>query len=52
LKAEVGIENVRKETRIQTIRSVLNPDKLVHLGAVADPWAVAQEVKEARRFEA
>jgi len=38
--------------RIQTIRSVLNPDKLGHLGAVADPWAVAQEVKEARRFEA
>ncbi|NUO60619.1 MAG: RNA polymerase sigma-70 factor [Hamadaea sp.] len=27
--------------RIQTIRSVINPDKLGHLGPVADAWAVA-----------
>jgi RNA polymerase sigma-70 factor (ECF subfamily) len=35
--------------RIQTIRSVANPDKLRHLGPVADAWAVAREVKQARR---
>ncbi len=35
--------------RIQTIRSVVNPDKLGHVGPVADAWAVAREVKLARR---
>jgi RNA polymerase sigma-70 factor (ECF subfamily) len=35
--------------RIQTIRSVVNPDKLGHLGPPADSWAVAREVKRARR---
>jgi RNA polymerase sigma-70 factor, ECF subfamily len=35
--------------RIQMIRSVVNPDKLGHLGPVADSWAIAREVKEARR---
>ncbi len=35
--------------RIQTIRSVINPDKLGHLGLVADAWAVDREVKRARR---
>ena len=35
--------------RIQTIRSVINPDKLRHLGPVADAWAVAREVNQARR---
>jgi RNA polymerase sigma-70 factor (ECF subfamily) len=35
--------------RIQTIRSVANPDKLGHLGRVADAWAFAREVKHARR---
>jgi RNA polymerase sigma-70 factor, ECF subfamily len=34
--------------RIQMIRSVVNPDKLGHLGPLADPWAVAREVKQAR----
>ena len=34
--------------RIQTIRSVVNPDKLAHLGPVADPWAFAREVKQGR----
>ena len=29
--------------QIQTIRSVVNPDKLRHLGPVADAWAVAHE---------
>lgn len=35
--------------RIQTIRSVISPDKLGHLGPVADAWAVAREVKQVRR---
>jgi RNA polymerase sigma-70 factor (ECF subfamily) len=35
--------------RIQTIRSVVSPDKLGHLGPVADAWAVAREVQQARR---
>jgi len=35
--------------QIQTIRSVINPDKLGHLGPVADAWAVAREVNRARR---
>ena len=35
--------------RIQTIRSVANPDKLGHLGPVADVWEFAREVKQARR---
>jgi RNA polymerase sigma-70 factor, ECF subfamily len=35
--------------RIQAIRSVSNPDKLAHLGPVADPWAVKRELNQARR---
>jgi len=35
--------------RIRAIRSVLNPDKLGHLGPVADAWAVHREVIQARR---
>jgi RNA polymerase sigma-70 factor (ECF subfamily) len=35
--------------RIQTIRSVVNPDKLGHVGPVADAWAIRREVKQARR---
>ncbi|MFC7793204.1 RNA polymerase sigma-70 factor [Streptomyces cinereoruber] len=35
--------------RIRTIRSVINPDKLGHLGPVADAWAVHGEVQRARR---
>ena len=34
--------------QIQTVRSVANPDKLRHLGPVADAWALHREVKEAR----
>ncbi|WP_420000442.1 RNA polymerase sigma-70 factor [Streptomyces boninensis] len=37
------------EGRIQAIRSVTNPDKLGHLGEVADGWAIDREVREARR---
>ena len=35
--------------RIQTIRSVANPDKLGHLGPVADAWAMTRAMKDARR---
>ena len=35
--------------QIQAIRSVINPDKLKHVGPVADAWAVAREVNQARR---
>jgi RNA polymerase sigma-70 factor (ECF subfamily) len=35
--------------RIQTIRTVVNPDKLRHVGPVADAWAVVHETYEARR---
>jgi RNA polymerase sigma-70 factor (ECF subfamily) len=35
--------------RIRTIRSVINPDKLGHLGPVADAWAIDREVKQVRR---
>ncbi|MEV6867996.1 RNA polymerase sigma-70 factor [Streptosporangium subroseum] len=35
--------------RIQTIRTVINPDKLGHLGPVGDAWAVIGEANQARR---
>jgi RNA polymerase sigma-70 factor, ECF subfamily len=35
--------------QIQTIRSVSNPDKLGHVGPVADAWAISREVSQARR---
>lgn len=35
--------------RIHTVRSVINPDKLGHLGPVADAWAVMREANRARR---
>jgi RNA polymerase sigma-70 factor (ECF subfamily) len=35
--------------QIQTIRSVINPDKLGHVGPVADAWAVIREALQARR---
>ncbi|MGW5214261.1 RNA polymerase sigma-70 factor [Streptomyces sp. NPDC004051] len=35
--------------QIQTIRSVINPDKLGHLGPVADAWAIDRKVKQTRR---
>ncbi|APU40772.1 MULTISPECIES: RNA polymerase sigma-70 factor [unclassified Streptomyces] len=38
-----------RDGRIGTIRGLTNPDKLTHVGPVADPWAVARELKEARR---
>jgi RNA polymerase sigma-70 factor, ECF subfamily len=35
--------------QIQTIRAVINPDKLGHMGTVADAWAVIREANQARR---
>jgi RNA polymerase sigma-70 factor, ECF subfamily len=35
--------------QIQTIRAVINPDKLGHVGPVADAWAVFREANQARR---
>ncbi|MFE6132596.1 RNA polymerase sigma-70 factor [Streptomyces sp. NPDC056437] len=35
--------------RIQTIRGVINPDKLGHIGPVADAWAIDREVRQVRR---
>ncbi|MGN9844257.1 RNA polymerase sigma-70 factor [Nonomuraea sp. H19] len=35
--------------QIQTIRAVINPDKLGHVGPVADAWAIDREVRQARR---
>jgi RNA polymerase sigma-70 factor (ECF subfamily) len=35
--------------QIQAIRTVINPDKLGHLGPVGDAWAVAREANQARR---
>ncbi|WP_329583131.1 RNA polymerase sigma-70 factor [Streptomyces sp. NBC_01361] len=35
--------------QIQTVRSVTNPDKLGHMGPVADAWAVTREANRARR---
>ena len=34
--------------QIQTIRTVINPDKLGHVGPVADAWAVIREANQAR----
>ena len=35
--------------QIQAIRAVINPDKIGHIGSVADAWAIDREVKLARR---
>ncbi|MFI6743049.1 RNA polymerase sigma-70 factor [Nonomuraea sp. NPDC050451] len=35
--------------RVQAIRAVLNPDKLEHMGPVADAWAILRETTQARR---
>ena len=35
--------------QVQMIRAVINPDKLRHLGPVADAWAVSREANQARR---
>jgi RNA polymerase sigma-70 factor (ECF subfamily) len=37
------------EGRIQAIRAVINPDKLGHVGPVADAWAVLREANQVRR---
>lgn len=35
--------------QVQTIRAVINPDKLGHLGPVADVWSVLRETQQARK---
>ncbi|MFE2043421.1 RNA polymerase sigma-70 factor [Streptomyces sp. NPDC059477] len=35
--------------RIQTVRSVINPDKLAHMGPVADAWEIKRAARDARR---
>ena len=35
--------------QVQTIRAVINPDKLGHLGPVADVWSVPRETQQARK---
>jgi RNA polymerase sigma-70 factor (ECF subfamily) len=35
--------------RVQAVHTVANPDKLGHLGPVADAWVIDREVKAARR---
>ncbi|WP_447041520.1 RNA polymerase sigma-70 factor [Streptomyces sp. DSM 118878] len=37
------------EGRIQAIRMVINPDKLGHMGPVADAWALHHELRKAGR---
>ncbi|MFD8308704.1 RNA polymerase sigma-70 factor [Streptomyces sp. NPDC059690] len=37
--------------RVGAIRSVINPDKLGHLGPVADAWALRREAERARRLQ-
>ncbi|MET7735614.1 RNA polymerase sigma-70 factor [Streptomyces sp. NPDC005402] len=34
--------------RVRTIRTVVNPDKLAHLGPVADAWAIDREIRSRR----
>jgi hypothetical protein len=34
---------------VQTVRSLINPDKLGHLGPVADAWAVDREYRDVKR---
>lgn len=35
--------------KLQAIRTVINPDKLGHIGPVADAWAVVREADGGRR---
>jgi RNA polymerase sigma-70 factor (ECF subfamily) len=35
--------------QVQAIRTVLNPEKLTHVGVVGDAWAVRDEANELRR---
>ncbi|MFF0015784.1 RNA polymerase sigma-70 factor [Streptomyces sp. NPDC005374] len=37
-----------RDGRIQTVRMVINPEKLGHLGPVADAWAIHRELQAAR----
>ncbi|MBC3981649.1 RNA polymerase sigma-70 factor [Streptomyces buecherae] len=41
-----------RDGQVQAIRSVVNPDKLAHLGPVADVWAIDDQVRRVRRGRA
>ncbi|MBC3987506.1 RNA polymerase sigma-70 factor [Streptomyces sp. AC563] len=41
-----------RDGQVQAIRSVVNPDKLAHLGPVADIWAIDDQVRRVRRGRA
>ncbi|MEU2426112.1 RNA polymerase sigma-70 factor [Streptomyces sp. NPDC007851] len=34
---------------VQTVRLILNPDKLTHMGPVADAWTISEQLKRTRR---
>ncbi|GAA4671576.1 RNA polymerase sigma-70 factor [Streptomyces youssoufiensis] len=38
-----------RDGQVQAIRSVINPDKLGHLGPLADVWAIDDQVRRVRR---
>ncbi|BCJ36761.1 DNA-directed RNA polymerase sigma-70 factor [Actinocatenispora thailandica] len=38
-----------REGRVHAVRFLINPDKLGHLGPVADAWALDREVRQERR---
>ncbi len=40
-----------EDGQIQTVRSIINPDKLRHLGPVADAWQLAHEAAQARAHD-
>ncbi len=35
--------------RVQAVRAVTNPDKIDHIGPVADAWAIDREMKRAHK---
>jgi RNA polymerase sigma-70 factor (ECF subfamily) len=37
--------------KVQKINSVVNPDKLRHLGEVGDAWALLDQVRQRKRKE-
>ncbi|MEU3963647.1 RNA polymerase sigma-70 factor [Streptomyces buecherae] len=41
-----------RDGQVWAIRSVVNPDKLAHLGPVADVWAIDDQVRRVRRGRA
>jgi hypothetical protein len=44
-----SVAAVAHEGEIGSLRSVINPDKLGHVGAVTETWAVLREANQTRR---